>query len=106
PASTASAAVLAHGAELYGRNCVQCHGNYISNFPDLKVSPAIQTQALFDAIVLDGAREQNGMARFAAALSPDDAAAVREYVVSLARAAKAEEDAKRAAAAGAEPHAQ
>jgi mono/diheme cytochrome c family protein len=106
PASTASAGVLAHGAELYGQNCVQCHGNNISNFPDLKVSAAIQTQALFDAIVLGGARAQNGMASFAAALSRDDAAAVREYVVSLAHAAKAEEDAKRTAAAVAEPHAQ
>jgi PQQ-dependent dehydrogenase (methanol/ethanol family) len=106
PASSAPAAVLARGAELYGQNCVQCHGNNISNFPDLKVSPAIQTQALFDAIVLGGAREQNGMASFTAALSRDDAAAVREYIVSLARAAKAEEDAKRAAASAAEPHAQ
>jgi alcohol dehydrogenase (cytochrome c)/quinohemoprotein ethanol dehydrogenase len=106
PSSTASAAVLAHGAELYGQNCVQCHANNISNFPDLKVSPAIQTQALFDAIVLGGAREQNGMVSFAAVLSRDDASAVREYIVSLARAAKAEEDAKRAAAGGgAEPHA-
>jgi quinohemoprotein ethanol dehydrogenase len=90
--------VLAHGAELYGQNCVQCHGNNISNFPDLKVSPAIQTQAAFDAIVLDGARAPNGMASFAAALSREDAAAVREYVVSQAQAAKAEEDAKRTAA--------
>ena len=106
PASTASAAVLAHGGELFGQNCVQCHGSNISNFPDLKVSPAIQTQALFDAIVLGGAREQNGMASFGAALSRDDTSAVREYVVSLARAAKIEEDAKRTAAAGAEPHAQ
>ncbi|HVZ47519.1 MAG TPA: PQQ-dependent dehydrogenase, methanol/ethanol family, partial [Gemmatimonadaceae bacterium] len=109
PASTASADTLARGAELYGQNCVQCHGNNISNFPDLRVSPAIQTQAAFDAIVLGGAREGNGMASFAPALSRGDAAAVREYVVSLARAAKAEEDAKRAAAAargGAEPHAQ
>jgi mono/diheme cytochrome c family protein len=87
---------------------VQCHGNNISNFPDLKVSPTIQTQALFDAIVLGGAREGNGMASFAAALSREDSSAVREYIVSLARAAKAEEDAKRAASAGdgAEPHAQ
>ncbi len=106
PASTATADVLAHGTELYGQNCVQCHGNNISNFPDLKVSPAIQTQALFDAIVLGGAREPNGMASFAAALSRDDASAIREYIVSLAHSAKAEEDAKRAAAGGAEPHAQ
>src|SRR5262249_27438659 len=27
PVSAASAAVLAHGAALYGQNCVQCHGN-------------------------------------------------------------------------------
>ena len=74
--------------------------------PDLKASPAIQTQALFDAIVLGGAREQNRMASFAAALSRDDASAVREYIVSLARAAKTEEGGGRAAAGAAEPHAQ
>ena len=59
--------------------------------------------------MLGGARRQNGMAAFDAALGSDDAVAVREYIVSLAVAAKAEEDAKRAAAAvaagGVEPHA-
>jgi len=80
-------------------DCVQCHGNNISNFPDLKISPAIQTQALFDAIVLDGARAANGMVSFKAALTGEDTAALRAYIVSLAHTAKAEEDAKRAAAA-------
>jgi PQQ-dependent dehydrogenase (methanol/ethanol family) len=108
PPSTATAEVLAAGGRLYGLDCVQCHGNNISNFPDLKVSPAIQTQAAFDAIVLDGARAANGMVSFKSGLTGEDTVALREYIVSLAHAAKAEEDAKRAAAAAAaaEPHAQ
>jgi PQQ-dependent dehydrogenase (methanol/ethanol family) len=105
PPSTASAEVLARGAALYAQNCVQCHGNNISNFPDLKISPAIQSQALFDSIVIDGARAANGMASFASALTRDDARAVREHVIALAIEAKAEEDAARAAEAAAEPHA-
>jgi len=99
PPSTATAEIIAAGGRLYGLDCVQCHGNNISNFPDLKISPAIQTQALFDAIVLDGARAANGMVSFKAALTGEDTAALRAYIVSLAHTAKAEEDAKRAAAA-------
>jgi quinohemoprotein ethanol dehydrogenase len=108
PPSTATAEVVEHGGDLFGQNCVQCHGNNISNFPDLRVSSAIQTQAAFDAIVLGGARAANGMASFAAALSRDDSIAVREYIVSVAREAKVAEDAALAAeaAGAAEPHAE
>jgi mono/diheme cytochrome c family protein len=99
PASTASAEVLARGAAVYGQNCVQCHGNTIGTFPDLRVSPALHAQDLFDAIVLGGARVANGMASFAEALTPDDARAVREYVTTLAIQAKALQDASEAIAA-------
>jgi PQQ-dependent dehydrogenase (methanol/ethanol family) len=108
PSSSASVSVLARGAAVYGQNCVQCHGNTIGTFPDLRVSPALHSQELFDSIVLGGARAANGMASFAAAVTPDDARAVREYVITLAIDAKAAQDAARAAeeraAAAAEPH--
>src|SRR5690606_14227770 len=108
PPSTAPPEVIARGAELYGRNCVQCHGSRTGDFPDLRYSPALRDQALFDAIVLDGIRTVNGMASFAAALTREDAAAVREYLITLALQAKAEEEARsaRQADSDAEPHAQ
>ena len=50
-------------------NFVQCHGNTIGTFPDLRVS-AIKSQELFDAIVLKGARAANGMVLFASQVTP------------------------------------
>jgi PQQ-dependent dehydrogenase (methanol/ethanol family) len=99
PASTASAEVLARGAAVYGQNCVQCHGNTIGMFPDLRVSPALHAQDLFDAIVLGGARVGNGMASFAEAVTPDDTQAVREYLITLAIQARTLQDASEAIAA-------
>ncbi len=84
PASTAPPEVIARGADLFGQICVQCHNNRLGTFPDLRRSPALADAALFDGIVLDGALAANGMASFADALAPDDAAAVREYVITLA----------------------
>ncbi|WP_428101120.1 PQQ-binding-like beta-propeller repeat protein [Candidatus Rariloculus sp.] len=109
PPSTASADVIAHGADRYGQICVQCHNNRLGTFPDLRRSVALADAVLFDAIVLDGALAANGMASFAEALTPEDATAVREYVITLAIEAKAAEDAEQAAAAAqaaedAEPH--
>jgi PQQ-dependent dehydrogenase (methanol/ethanol family) len=98
PASTASADVIARGAEVYGQNCVQCHGNRIGTFPDLRTSAALANPALFNAIVLDGALAANGMVSFAEALGPGDAEAVRAYVITLAIEAKTAEDASLAAA--------
>jgi alcohol dehydrogenase (cytochrome c)/quinohemoprotein ethanol dehydrogenase len=101
PPSTASPEVVARGAQLYGQNCVQCHGNQIGTFPDLRTSPALRNQALFDAIVQGGALAANGMASFAAAMTPADTAAVRAYVITLAIEAKAAQDAAEAASAAA-----
>jgi PQQ-dependent dehydrogenase (methanol/ethanol family) len=108
PQSTASTEVIAHGAQVYGQNCVQCHGNRIGTFPDLRTSAALGSPDLFNAIVLEGALAANGMVSFAEALDVEDAEAVRAYVITLAIEAKAAEDAEREAAARAadeaEPH--
>jgi quinohemoprotein ethanol dehydrogenase len=93
PPSTASAETIERGGALYGQNCVQCHGNTIGTFPDLRVSPALGQPELFRAIVLDGVLEQNGMVSFAEALTEQDAEAVRAYVITLAHEAKAAQDA-------------
>jgi PQQ-dependent dehydrogenase (methanol/ethanol family) len=114
PPSTAAAQMIARGAAAYGQNCVQCHGNTIGTFPDLRTSPALHSQALFDAIVRGGARAANGMASFAEAVTPEDAEAIRAYVITLAIDAKAaqaataraaeQQPAVQNAAAATEPH--
>jgi quinohemoprotein ethanol dehydrogenase len=101
PESTASADVLARGGAVYGQNCVQCHGNTIGTFPDLRTSPALKSQELFDAIVLNGARAANGMVSFASQVTPEDSRAIREYVITLAIQEKALQDAATARAAAA-----
>ena len=100
PAVTADQSVLDRGAALYGQHCVQCHGNRLGTFPDLRVSPALNSAALWAAVVLDGVRESNGMVSFAAELSADDANAIREHVVTLAQAALAEQTAGASAVDG------
>ena len=106
PPSTASAEVIAHGADVYGQNCVQCHNNRLGTFPDLRRSPAIGNPELFSSIVLDGALASNGVVSFAEELDAEDAEAARAYIITLAIEAKAAADAAAArteAAAEAEP---
>lgn len=83
--------VLAHGEETYGRFCSTCHGRDGASgamFPDLRYAGAIQSAEAFKAIVIDGVLTQNGMVSFAKAIKPEDAEAVRAYVVSRAIEAK------------------
>ncbi len=88
PALTASAEVVAHGADVYNANCATCHGNggaaRGANFPNLLVSPMLHSQEGFDSIVLGGARAQRGMVSFADRLTPEDTQAVLGYLVSRA----------------------
>jgi PQQ-dependent dehydrogenase (methanol/ethanol family) len=93
PASTASAEVIAHGGELYTQYCSVCHGvngfQARSSFPNLTITPLLWTQPGFDQVVLGGGRADKGMGSFAKDLKPEDAAAVREYLISRANAIKA-----------------
>lgn len=93
PPLTASAAVVAHGGELYSQYCSICHGangfQARTSFPNLTVTPLLWTQPGFDAVVLQGARADKGMGSFAKDLKPEDTAAIREYLVSRAQALKA-----------------
>jgi len=92
PPSTAPAEVIAHGGDLYSRNCSVCHGanglQARTSFPNLTVTPLLWTQVGFDAVVLEGARADKGMGSFAKELTPQDAAAVRDYLIAQANLLK------------------
>ncbi|MES2606893.1 MAG: PQQ-binding-like beta-propeller repeat protein, partial [Pseudomonadota bacterium] len=88
PALTASAEMVAAGAEHYNQTCAICHGNggaaRGANFPNLLVSPMLHSQEGFDSIVLGGARQERGMVSFADRLQPADTAEILAYLVSRA----------------------
>jgi quinohemoprotein ethanol dehydrogenase len=91
PAQFGDAALLARGQEKYTAHCSTCHGNdgrVSSIFPDLRYAGALQSADVFKTIVIDGALQPNGMVSFRKVLTPDDAEAIRAYVVSLAIQAK------------------
>ena len=92
PANFGDTALLAQGEKHYTEHCSSCHGTSVgrvsSVFPDLRYAAALSNDALFSAIVIDGALQNNGMVSFATQLTPQDAEAIRAYVVSLANTAK------------------
>ncbi|MEY4641767.1 MAG: hypothetical protein RLZZ227_1761 [Pseudomonadota bacterium] len=91
PADFGSAEVLAVGEQNYNAHCASCHGDsgrVSSLFPDLKYAAALNSPELFMAIVIDGALQNNGMVSFREQLTPDQADAIRAYVVKLANEAK------------------
>jgi quinohemoprotein ethanol dehydrogenase len=68
----------------HGANGVQAR----TSFPNLTVTPLLWTQIGFDQVVLHGARADKGMGNFGNDLTAEDAAAVREYLISRANALK------------------
>ncbi|MBV6417142.1 MAG: Quinohemoprotein alcohol dehydrogenase ADH IIB [Steroidobacteraceae bacterium] len=81
---------LAAGEKLYTRHCARCHAarGAKSGYPDLwNLSPAVDDA--FDAIVLEGALGQAGMARFADVLDARDTLAIRAWLAADARALRA-----------------
>ena len=93
PPSTASAEVIARGSEQYSQFCSVCHGangmQARTSFPNLTVTPLLWTQDGFNNVVLQGGRADKGMGSFGKDLKPEDAVAVREYLISRANALKA-----------------
>jgi quinohemoprotein ethanol dehydrogenase len=90
PANFGDDAMQTHGKDLYTQNCSGCHesGRGMGNFPDLRYSPMLSSDAAFKAVVIDGALTENGMLSFAKALSPQDAEAIRSHLTKLANDAK------------------
>jgi quinohemoprotein ethanol dehydrogenase len=80
PPHEGTAATIAQGELLYNRYCSRCHTFGRALLPDLRrLSPEVHS--LFYEIVLHGAYQVKGMARWDDALSQDDAAAIHAYLV-------------------------
>jgi mono/diheme cytochrome c family protein len=98
PPMTASADDLDRGDVLYHDICQFCHGEAVrasAGIPDLRrMSP--ESHETFQAIVLGGSKQANGMASFADLLTSEDAERIRQYVIHRANldreAALAERD--------------
>jgi len=96
PPSSASAEQIALGQNSYQDSCIICHGDVGNSggvfrrglFPELALSPALASPELFAAIVLEGARAQNGMASFAEIISAQDAEDIRAYLIERANITK------------------
>jgi len=88
------AAAAKRGLGLYTRWCSVCHGPGAESggvLPDLRKSnPEILELANFTRIVRDGAFLPRGMPSFGEFLSPEDVAAIRQYVLSRRAALLAE----------------
>jgi quinohemoprotein ethanol dehydrogenase len=86
-------ALLAKGQAQYTAHCASCHGTanearVSSLFPDLRYAGPLWAPEAFKAIVIDGVLQDNGMVSFKKSLTPQDAEAIRAYVVRLAHQAK------------------
>ena len=96
PASTADMALVDKGFHLYHPYCSNCHGDAAvsgSFIPDLQHSPVLSDAAVWESIVLGGARKERGMVSFAEELKKEDAEAVRAYVIYRANQTLAEQKA-------------
>ncbi len=91
PKNFGSRALLTLGQSKYDAHCASCHGNsgrVSSLFPDLRYASELWSAPAFDAIVIGGALQSQGMVSFRKALTAHDANAIRAYVVELANIAK------------------
>ena len=89
-AAFGSLATIAEGTVHYARNCAVCHGPLgISSgvLPDLRWSAITGNKDAWKGVVLDGNLAANGMVSFADYLTPDEAEAIRSYVLAQAHAA-------------------
>lgn len=92
PPMTASATQVAAGKAQFGRYCMVCHGDSaIGNgfTPDLRVSGTLANAEAWKSVVIDGALKDRGMVSFARVLTPQDAEAIRAYVIERSNWTKA-----------------
>jgi quinohemoprotein ethanol dehydrogenase len=75
------------GNRLYASSCSTCHGAAVlsgGGAPDLRASPIAANLEAFEAVLLNGALAQNGMARYSD-LSASDVEALYSYIRARAR---------------------
>ena len=89
PDEKVDAAMAAKGFDLFHRHCAVCHGVLLNS--ERRSSRSAQRAAgdldQYDAIVLDGALADAGMASFKDMLTKDDVAAIRAYALHQAHVA-------------------
>ena len=81
-------AALANGQQIFETTCAVCHGGTARSsgvLPDLRRSPVLANQQLWQDVVHTGILKDNGMVGFSPWLSPQDVEAVRGYVAGRAR---------------------
>ena len=86
PPREGTAVSIASGEVLYNRFCARCHVFGIGMLPDLRRLSAA-THQLFYEIVLNGAYQGKGMARWDDVLSRADAESIHAYLVDQSWAA-------------------
>ena len=89
PQTDASSEFIASGETSYNRNCAVCHGNEgISlrpdTYPDLRRSSRMINQESWEAVVLEGELQDEGMVSFSNVLDDGEAEAIRSYIISRA----------------------
>lgn len=102
PEQTGSAELIESGFRLYSDVCMACHGlNGVSGLliPDLRGSAYLWDDKGWEEVVRGGKLRDKGMASFADNVTPEEAQAVRAYIVQQAHRGKALQE----AAAAAEP---
>jgi mono/diheme cytochrome c family protein len=102
PPQTANAETIAEGGHLFNRYCFVCHGiNAESDFihPDLRFSTVLGDSRAWSSILEDGARASAGMIGFSQVLSPEQAEAIRAFVISRSEIVKRVQPVERTSAA-------
>jgi PQQ-dependent dehydrogenase (methanol/ethanol family) len=87
PAAFGTAEQLAQGAETWQIHCVMCHETQFGNrglFPNLLVSPMLNSAEAFRQVVIEGVLEPRGMVSFRQRISAVDAEAIRAYLTRRA----------------------
>jgi quinohemoprotein ethanol dehydrogenase len=93
PASTAPAAVIDQGRQYFHDSCWMCHGEGAVNnggVPNLRRSAAITNAFVFRSLVVDGIAEERGMPNFGKDYTPEQAEAIRAYLIKRANDLKAD----------------
>lgn len=88
---------VALGFQRYAENCMVCHGPMVQSsgvLPDLRWSAVTADPATWRQVVIDGVLKPNGMVGFGQNLTPQEAEAIRAYVLGQAWMAVANGDAK------------
>ena len=82
--------MIAQGAVAFSRNCMVCHGALAASsgvLPDLRWSAITGNAEAWKGVVIDGNLAANGMVSFAEFVTPEEAEAIRAYVLAQAHAA-------------------